>query len=434
MATGQGVRLTADQTVETDVPASIYWCGEVRQADSQDIAVPTRAATEPVFTHARLLIRAAAIPLGFVIVPVHDGVVRRADIDAAVHHANVGTARDRGYEVQPVAAGSPRTVTAVVCTRQRPAELSRCLTALAQIPLASCEVLIVDNAPSDDATERAFHQIVGDDPRFRYVVEPRPGLSAARNRALRDARGEIVAFTDDDVRVDAHWLEMVLAGFERHPQVGCVTGLVASASLLTRAEQFFDARVWWSSTCTRRLFWASRGPLDPIIHPFSAGMFGTGANMAFRRDLMLELGGFDEALGTGSATGGGEDLDAFVRVLRSGYALSYEPAALVWHEHRASDDALQKQMYAYGKGLGAYITKYLTQRDTVLPVLSRAPRAVWHLLVLGRRSGSAAKTSTLPRGVQRAEMWGLFAGPLAYFRARRRAPTPPARTSIANRP
>jgi GT2 family glycosyltransferase len=287
------------------------------------------------------------------------------------------------------------------------------------------EILIVDNAPRDTATELVFDDVVGDDPRFQYVVEPRPGLSRARNRALDVARGQIIAFTDDDVRVDPHWIAGVRLGFGRAPDVACVTGLVATASLTTRAERYFDARVWWSSSCVQRLFRESRGPQDPLIHPFAAGLFGTGANMAFRRDVILRLGGFDEAFGAGSPTGGSEDLDAFVRVLRSGYALSYEPSALVWHEHRATDEALTAQMYSYGRGLSAYITKYLTQRDTIGPVLIRAPRAIWHLLALQKRSEAAASEAQLPPGVKSAEMRGFLLGPFAYLKARAQSGKPP---------
>jgi GT2 family glycosyltransferase len=297
------------------------------------------------------------------------------------------------------------------------------------------EILIIDNDPPDDASASAFRDVVGDDPRFHYVLEPQRGLSRARNRALEVASGQIVAFTDDDVRVDPHWIAGVRLGFGRAPDVGCVTGLVATASLTTRAEQYFDARVWWSSSCTQRSFREARGPNDPVIHPFSAGLFGTGANMAFRRDLMIALGGFDEAFGAGSPTGGPEDLDAFVRVVRSGYALSYEPSALVWHEHRSTDEALQRQMYGYGRGLSAYIVKYLTQRDTVGPVLRRAPRALWHLITLQKRSEAAASESRLPREVLRSELKGFLVGPATYLKARlqgRKRPLPrlPAGTRL----
>jgi GT2 family glycosyltransferase len=388
--------------------------------------VPNPSNTQP-YTHARLLVRDGPQPKGFITVPVHGGRLEIRDVKGAIR--NTGLAADTKPQSEPMirASESRETISAVVCTRGRPQELERCLIALRAISYRDCEIIIVDNAPPDDASQRAFRRLVGDDPRFKYVVEPAPGLARARNHALRVARGEIVAFADDDVHVDPLWLDGILGGFRRGKGIGAVTGMVASASLLTRAEQFFDARVWWSSRCAQRVYWERRGPDDPVIHPYSAGRFGTGANMAFRRDLMLALGGFDEALGAGATTGSPEDLDAFIRVLRSGYGLSYEPSALVWHEHRSDDEALRRQMYEYGKGLSIYITKYVLQRDTRLEVLGRAPQAAWHLVALSRRSAAAAGATHMPRSVKLAEVRGFFSGPWSYFRVRKHTPLPPSR-------
>jgi GT2 family glycosyltransferase len=256
----------------------------------------------------------------------------------------------------------------------------------------------------------------------RYVREDRKGLSVARNRGLREARGEIIAFTDDDVLVDPLWVDGLLRGFARHPDVGCVTGLVASASLIHPAEQYFDQRVWWSSSCTPRLFTATRAADDSPLHPFSAGVFGTGANFAASVTVLRRLGGFDECLGAGSPTQGGEDLDMFVRLLRAGHAISYEPSALVWHEHRVDDASLRKQMYAYGLGLTAYITKYLLDRRSRAALLRRIPDGVRHALgLLGRSRDAASHSALTDTGMTGVELRGMLAGPPTYLRARRRA-------------
>ena len=407
------------------VPA--YWCSQLDLSSPETVLTVPNPNNGQLYTHARLLVRDGPQPKGFITVPVHDGGLEIRDVKEAIREAGLATATQPQNQPSRRARESPEMISAVVCTRGRPHKLERCLIALRRMSYPDCEVIIVDNAPPDDATERAFRRVVGDDPRFKYVVEPAQGLSRARNHALRVALGEIVAFVDDDVHVDPLWLDGILGGFRRGMDIGAVTGMVASANLLTRAEQFFDARVWWSSGCAQRVYWECRGPDDPVIHPYCAGRFGTGANMAFRRDLMLALGGFDEALGAGATTGSPEDLDAFIRVLRSGYGLSYEPSALVWHEHRSHDEAVRKQMYEYGKGLSIYITKYLLQRDTRLEVLGRAPHAVWHLIALSRRTAAAAGAAHVPRSVKLAEVRGFFSGPWSYFRVRRRAPLPPSR-------
>src|SRR5262249_59908290 len=153
-------------------------------------------------------------------------------------------------------------VTVIVCTRNRPQGLLRCLHSIQRLRYLNLEILIVDNAPADDSTMEQVLARAREDGRIRYVRETRPGLSAARNRGLGEARGEFIAYTDDDVRVDRLWVNAILRGFRRRPDVGCVTGLVASTSLERRAEQYFDARVGWSSSCEQRLFEANRSRAD----------------------------------------------------------------------------------------------------------------------------------------------------------------------------
>jgi GT2 family glycosyltransferase len=212
----------------------------------------------------------------------------------------------------------------------------------------------------------------------------------------------------------------VLRGFGRRSDIACVTGLVASASLERPSEQYFDARVTWSSSCVAAVFDADRCARGRGLFPYAAGQFGTGANVAFRADALRDTGGFDEALGAGSACAGGEDLDIFVRMLRAGHSIAYEPAALVWHEHRASDNELRGQMYAYGKGLSAYLFKYACSRRTAWDVLRRVPFGLVRLASLGRRASSAGERASCGRGLLIAEARGWLAGPFAYRAARRR--------------
>jgi len=180
--------------------------------------------------------------------------------------------------------------------------------------------------------------------------------------------------------------------------------------------------VWWSSSCEPRRFSAERDAGDSPLHPYTAGIFGTGANFAASGSVLKSLGGFDECLGAGSPTQGGEDLDIFVRLLTAGHGLSYEPSALVWHEHRVDDSSLRRQMYAYGLGLTAYLTKYLLGQRSRGELIRRAPGGVRHALTLLQRSREAVgETSLEQTGMTGAELRGMLAGPLAYVRARRRA-------------
>jgi len=399
------------------------------------LADQLRTASGVPFAQARFLVTAGDTPLGFATVELDEGRLDRDLVFAAIaeqlgpsieaYIASCGASGsdrlDLAHQPLPRQADvlPPLSIAVVVATRDRPEQLRRCLASLRALEYEFLEVVVVDNGSRDDATERAFAETVGGDRRFRLVAEPRQGLSRAQNRGLQEVRADFVAFTDDDVRVDDRWINGIRRGFARRADVACVTGLVVSATLESAAERYFDARVWWSAHFEPRIFEAQPGPGDAGGHPYTAGLFGTGANMSFRVEVLRALGGFDEALGTGSPSAGGSDLDAFVRILLSGHALAYEPSALVWHEHRASEEDLERQLYTYGKGLASYLTKFVLSPRTGPAVLIRVPRGIWHAVRLGRRSAAARSQSGIGSGVSRAELRGFLAGPAAYLRARR---------------
>lgn len=104
----------------------------------------------------------------------------------------------------PVHSGTLPLVTVAVCTRNLTADLALCLDALNRLDYPNLDILVVDNAPSSNATELLVRTTY---PSMRYICEPRPGLNWARNRAIIEARGEIVAYTDDDVVVDPGWVK-----------------------------------------------------------------------------------------------------------------------------------------------------------------------------------------------------------------------------------
>lgn len=334
------------------------------------------------YRRARLLVRRGRDVLGFVELPV----APTADADATI---SVDDLRLR-VGALPAVATAPEplhqpTVTVIVCTRDRADQLRGALTSILALDYPAFDVVVVDNAAATDATRRLV-ETEFPDPRIRLVAEPVAGLSRARNTGLLQATGEIVAYTDDDVVVDRHWLHGLVSGFSRGADVSCVTGLVPSGELRTAVQRFFDDRVSWSGNLVAREFRLAEPPADLPTFPFSVGEFGTGANFALRRIVALELGGFDTAFGVGSRTGGGEDLDMFTRILFAGDALVVEPSALVWHRHRADLDALRVQAIGYGAGLGAWLTKVALSPATMKVAVRRAPDAVRRLAA--KRGGS----------------------------------------------
>jgi GT2 family glycosyltransferase len=418
------------------------WCCEFELSDGRFSSVSPRGAHDS----ARVLVRLHGEPLGYLTVPMASAVPDSVSATAMATFADRIAAHLAAEGVPEVSAATdacPNGVVAddlvsvVVCTRNRADQLGACLDRLRGLTYPHLEILVVDNAPTDDSTRDVVAAVAAADPRFRYVAEPRPGLSRARNTGLTEARGRYLAYTDDDVAVDAGWVEGLLKGFGTAADVGCVTGLVATAEIAGAAEQYFDARAAsWSTRCEPQRFDLDGSAPDDALYPYSPGIFGTGANLAFDRAFLVELGGFDEALGAGTRTRGGEDLDIFVRVLRAGRALVYEPAALVWHHHRADREALLNQMFGYGTGLAAFVTKCLLQRDTRREVLGRLPLGLRRLAGIRTQTrerlteaveaprGAAVEAPRgaaveAPRGAMLREFLGFGAGPVLYLRARR---------------
>lgn len=413
--------------------SSPIWVGNIELSDPTQVDV-VGPQTHERYDRARILVRLHGAPMGFLQLRL-DGPVDPARIAAAAvrdlsheidrHLERDGlvpplvltegiAGRDRCLDVIDTAWKQPLSV--IVSTRDRPDQLSACLSPLKALRYHAFEVVVVDNAPSDDETAKCFEREVGDDPRFRYVMEPRPGLSRARNKGVAEATHDHVAFTDDDVLVDPLWLDGIARGFGGDPNVGCVTGLVPSAQLDTVSQRYFDQRVWWSTGIEPHVFDLATRAGESRLFPFDAGRIGTGANFAIERALIRDLGGFDEALGAGSPTRGGEDLDAFVRVLRAGRSIVYEPSAIVWHIHRAELEELRPHLFGYGEGLGAYIAKYVADPTTRWELLGRLPEAALHMVGLWGRAddGGGSRPSLIM-----SEVRGMAAGPLAYWKAKR---------------
>jgi GT2 family glycosyltransferase len=280
------------------------------------------------------------------------------------------------------------------------------------------EIVIADNGPSTNATANVVQTGFGHDPRIQYVALPRAGTSQARNRGIELAQGEIIAFCDDDVRHHPRWLMELVRGFEAGPRVACVTGLVLPQELETPPQLWIEQYGGYSKGFAPRIFdLADHMPHDRLF-PFTTGRLGTGANMAFRTSILRSIGGFDAALGGGSPAIGGEDLALSFQVIAAGYQLVYQPAAVVYHPHYREYAALRKQMYGYGVGLAAYLTKCVIDHPSLaLDILRKFPLGLAYVLS-PRSPKNRKKSRTYPRDLTTIELKGMFRGPLAYLRGR----------------
>lgn len=303
-------------------------------------------------------------------------------------------------------------VSVVICTRNRPENLAGCLEALQKQQCPPGEIIVVDNAPSDERT-REMAAAWG----VRYVREDRPGLDFARNCGFRSATQPIVAYVDDDARPSADWVAVLAAAFATH-EVAAVTGNVAPAELSTSEQCLFE----WVYGGMRHGFerWLFRRDLLSTTELLWANLCGVGTNMAFRRQVLLDLGGFDPALDVGGPAGGGGDLELFHRLVAGGYSLLYEPAAIVWHIHRRDRTGLRRQMFDNGRSFGAYLLTCAANRTVPTgQVVSFALRN-WLYWALLRR---VVHPGWLPRALVLAELRGALVSPWAYWRAVRRIKT-----------
>lgn len=258
--------------------------------------------------------------------------------------------------------------------------MHRCLEAAFAQNFQSFEVILVDNNSTDRSALIAKQFVAEHQIRCSYLVEPKQGPSAARNAGVRSAKGEIVAFTDSDCIPDEHWLQDISQAFDK-PFIGAVAGNIKGASSTNSVETFHT------------LFTLRGEPQEKIYQSFSlnAGGFAT-ASFAVRRDLFLQLGGFDESRSFG------EDHDLCARIYKSGHSIKYIPIGIVYHVHRSDVISTCRQAFHFGEShpflLAKHFKKYLlielggiSLKDTRLPIrawinLSSADKKVLAIFLL----------------------------------------------------
>lgn len=312
------------------------------------------------------------------------------------------------------------TATVIVATRERPESLRGCLRSLLALDYPHFEIVVVDNDPQTDATARLLRsEFPGD--KVRYVREDRRGLAAAHNCGIEAAAGELLAFTDDDVVADPDWLGALAEGFTLGEDVAAVTGLIRPMELRTRAQLLLEQHGDFGKGFVPQVFdLSARRPEDPL-YPFTAGQLGSGANMAFDAAALRAMGGFDPAMGTGTVSRGGDDLLALFSVVASGHRLVYQPGAVVFHQHRDAMDALGRQAFGYGVGLGAYLANAVIHHPGLaLRVARHAPASMRSVMSL-RSSRNRKRYDSWPPELARMERKGILLGPAAYIASSYRA-------------
>ena len=268
----------------------------------------------------------------------------------------------------PSRRGEAVAVSVVIPTRNRGDLIAETLAALGCVDDPGMEILVVDQS-TNDATRRCVAQVAHDDDRVRAIPTTSIGSSAARNIGAQRARGEVIAYTDDDCIVTTGWLTAIVAEFA-DPTVSAVFGRLVPYESGARNGR----EVGFKESEARQEF---TGKLPPWH-------IGHGGNMAFRRSALLEAGGFDPLLGAGGYFGACEDPDLAYRLLASGRKIVYSPKAEAYHKHWKDWRAQRRMERSYGIGAGAMFAKYLRCGDRYGARL--AATWMWQLGV--RRIGS----------------------------------------------
>lgn len=285
-------------------------------------------------------------------------------------------------------------VTALVCTRNRPGPVVRAARSLLDSAGDDLELIVIDQSDGDE-TGKALASL-GADARLRYVHSAARGKGAALNEGLRQARGEIVVCTDDDCEAPPGWVRAMAHALRQQP-----TAAVAFCNVDPAPH---DCRLGYIPAYQRRT-----NRLVRSVAATCAG-HGIGAGMAVRRDVVMDLGGFDEVIGPGARFLSGDDWDIAHRVLLRGWHV-YETAELsIVHDGFRTFAQGREHAHRDWYGIGAVCAKPLRAghwSTGILPLWVLGSEAVWPLVAdalrLRKPRGLTRVTSFL-RGFAR----GLF--------------------------
>ena len=223
-------------------------------------------------------------------------------------------------------------VSVVVASYNGGRTLRDCLLSLREINYPDYEVIVVDDG-STDGTPHILEAF----PEVRVVHQENQGLSAARNAGIEAAGGEMVAFTDSDCYVDPDWLHHLIVTMERGGFAG------AGGPNLTPPETSWVARA----------IALAPGHATHVLLNDREAEHVPGCNMAFRRDRLLEIGGFLPIFRKA-----GDDVDVIWRLQNEGHRIAYAPSAFVWHHRRSTFKAYLKQQAGYGEAEALLLSEH----------------------------------------------------------------------------
>ncbi|WOS64754.1 glycosyltransferase family 2 protein [Sinorhizobium fredii] len=272
----------------------------------------------------------------------------------------------------------------IVCTRDRIRALVACIrsieAACAAFPAITCELVVVDNGSTDDTPDELRRVAASSNMVMRLVIEPRPGLAAARNAGMERARGRILVFIDDDCEIGRTYLSDLERHYANGDQRVVRGGRVELGNPLDLPFTIKRSKV--------------RERLTRDVHP---GGFVLGCNMTMHREVAALVGPFDERFGTGAPLQSAEDTDYLVRAYRLGIPVEYVPDMTVFHHHgRKARAAIEKLHRSYSLGNGGLCLKHLFRAPWLLRHFCWTLRSAWCQSFGGERFDPELRLSHWP--------------------------------------
>ncbi len=233
----------------------------------------------------------------------------------------------------------------IVCTYNRDAYILKTLSKLKNQTTNNqlYEVIIINNNSTDNTEEICREYILPlSESNFYYFNEKKQGLSFARNRGITEAKGEIIAFIDDDARACDDYCEKIISFFENDKEAKVIGGKIT--------PEYESKKPAWMSKYLLPL--VAGLDMGDKIKEFRFSKFPIGANMAFRRSVFENYGYFNESLGRkGSKLEGGEEKDMIFRLKNDNQKIIYVPQVHVHHfipDKRTQKDYIKYQAIGVG--------------------------------------------------------------------------------------
>ncbi|MBV9896839.1 MAG: glycosyltransferase family 2 protein [Chloroflexi bacterium] len=239
-------------------------------------------------------------------------------------------------------------ISTIVCTRNRPDLIGTALESILANDYASYDVLVVDQS-TDDRTGAVVRGLMDTHSNLRYVHTPIAGLSRAYNIGIRESRGELIAFTDDDCVAPRDWLQSIADEFSGNPDADMLYGQVLRPTALADCTDIIPTLEF----STPRRFSRKDG----------FKVYGMGANFACRRRLFERIGYFDEILGGGGPLRSSQDFDLQYRAFLGGTVVLLSPTVKIDHYGVRTRQEWPATERAYGIGDGAFYFKHVRCGD-----------------------------------------------------------------------